>query len=97
MKTFSKKVCEKQSEDRDMNMKRLKIVGISFCLLIGVYMNPLLAQRKEVPELRVFTIDASNHQGTFKPINRVNGGPRIDLGNYFDNGEYFKAMAPPYV
>ena len=48
------------------------------------------AQNNNSVNLPVFTVHASKSLGAFKPINGVNGGPRINLGNYFDNTEYLK-------
>ncbi len=44
-----------------------------------------------------FTVDASRQLGPFKPLNSVNGGPRINMGLAFDNSEYFREFKPPIV
>jgi xylan 1,4-beta-xylosidase len=58
---------------------------------------PVHAQANADQGLTVLTVDASRQLGAFKPVNSVNGGPIINLGNYYDNSAYFASMAPPYV
>lgn len=48
-------------------------------------------------KLPTITVDASKQLGAFKPLNSVNGGPRINMGLVFDNSEYFKQFNPPLV
>ncbi len=48
-------------------------------------------------QLPAFTVDASQQLGPFKPLNGVNGGPRINMGLAFDNSEYFKEFKPQLV
>lgn len=72
--------------------------------LFGVFLflgliagNVLLAQSNDTATMPEFTVDLSKTMGGFKPLNGVNGGPRIRLGNAFDNSEYFKTFGPPHV
>ena len=67
-------------------------------LFLGILSgNALLAQSNDTATLPEFTVDVSKTMGGFKPLNGVNGGPRIRLGNAFDNSEYFKTFGPPHV
>src|SRR5690606_3216661 len=59
--------------------------------------NSLHAQNSDTDKLPEFTVDVSKTIGGFKPLNGVNGGPRISMGNAFDNSEYFKTFDPPSV
>ncbi len=71
-----------------------------FCLtLISglIFENALHAQNNNSDNLPEFTVDVSKNIGGFKPLNGVNGGPRVRLGNAFDNSEYFKTFNPPQV
>jgi len=57
----------------------------------------LFSQTKEYIELPVFTVDAGKKPGASKPVNGLNGGRRIKLADYLDNGNYFKAMSPSFI
>jgi len=81
----------------EINIKKVKLVLFNLWMLTMLHSTQLFAQTTETVELPVFSVDAAKPDGKFKSINSVNGGPRTDLGNYFDNSEYFKAMSPPYV
>lgn len=57
---------------------------------------------REKPEgdprkMPTFVVDASKRLGSFRRVNGVNGGPRINLGTAFDNSEYFNEFNPPLV
>lgn len=79
------------------NFIKVKLSIYILWILVCLYPNQLFSQTKETVKLPVLTVDASKPDGKFKPINSMNGGPRTDIGNYFDNSEYFKAMSPPYI
>ena len=82
-------------------MISLKLNNTWVCFLVWCFFPAiqlqLQAQINKDTGLPVFTVDASIRSGAFKPINSVNGGPIINLGNYYDNGEYYRAMDPPFV
>lgn len=80
------------------NLNNKWILTVVLAVALAFQPGPrLAAQTKNLSELPVLTVDASKPAESFKPINGVNGGPRMDLGNYFDNSPYFKRMNPPYV
>ncbi len=76
---------------------KIRAIGYFLFLLIVQCSYVIFAQTQELKELPVFTVDAAKSAGSFKPINGVNGGPRINLANSFDNSEYFKLIEPPYI
>lgn len=57
----------------------------------------LSAQTKEANKMLTFTVDAAQSLGSFKPLNGVNGGPRIRMGGCYDNSEYFELFKPPFI
>jgi len=75
-------------------MKRFQNIIYLFITLFITY--SLSAQTNKFADLPVFTVNAAIKQGVFKPINGVNGGPRLTIG-VFDNSEYFSAINPPFV
>lgn len=72
-------------------MKKTAVVGLVAGLMMAQAC--LAEQTKGL----TFTVDAAQPLGAFRPLNGVNGGPRINLGTTFDNSEYFRAFNPPLV
>jgi len=67
---------------------------LSITLIIG---SPLFAQIKNTAQLPVFTVDAAQFPGPFRPLNSVNGGPSFRVGNSHDYSKYFESFRPPLV
>ncbi len=77
--------------------KKARSIILVTGVLVVLCTNISFAQIKNVHSLPVLTVDAARPEAKFKPINGVNGGPRTDMGNYYDNSKYFRAMQPPFV
>lgn len=67
---------------------------IASVAMMGVSRAENVDSTQKIP---AFTVDAARQLGAFRPLNSVNGGPRINMGLSFDNSEYFRAFNPPLV
>jgi hypothetical protein len=79
-------------------MKSVKTTTIHALIASMVLMGAASAAKADsAKEIPTFTVDASQQLGSFRPLNGVNGGPRVNVLSFFDNSEYFRAFNPPLV